>query len=57
MICKKCGGQGKITRLCQTDDGYEIPLALLSFGTSLIFTTTTREITCDRCYGTGETGK
>jgi len=61
MICKKCHGQGVITKLTQLDGTYDDEMcgvmgAILTCGVSLLFTTRTKEVRCPRCDGTGETG-
>ena len=57
MICKKCDGQGVITKITQRgEDGIWVMAALLTYGLSLPFTTTTREVTCPRCHGLGRVG-
>ena len=62
MICSKCDGQGRITKLTQLDGTDDDVIngtmgALLTCGVSLLFTTRTREVLCPRCYGSGDVGR
>ena len=61
MICKKCDGQGVITKITQLSGDDEdvmcgIVGALLTMGASLLVTTRLKEVRCPRCYGVGEVG-
>lgn len=57
MICKKCNGQGVVTKITQRGEaGDGIMLAIITCGLSLPLTTTTREVTCPRCRGFGRCG-
>lgn len=62
MICKKCDGQGVITKVTQLsgddDDVMSGAMAaLMTCGLSLLVTTRLKEVRCQRCFGTGETGR
>lgn len=62
MICKKCDGQGVITKVTQlSGDDDDVMCgsmaALLTCGLSLLVTTRTKEVCCPRCGGTGEVGR
>ena len=61
MICKKCDGQGVVTRLVQLsgtgdDTMCGVMGALLTMGVSLLATTRLKEVQCPRCYGRGKVG-
>ena len=61
MICKKCGGQGVVTKIVQLSGSEDDTVsgvmgALLTFGLSLPFTTRTKEVNCPRCNGWGRVG-
>lgn len=61
MICKKCKGQGVITKITQmSGDGDDVMCgtmgALITMGASLLVTTRLKEATCPRCHGSGKTG-
>ncbi len=60
-ICKKCDGQGVVTRITQldgSDEGLMVGVcgALLTMGVSLLATTRTKEVRCPRCGGWGRVG-
>lgn len=62
MICKKCDGQGVITKVTQLDGSDDDVVggtmaALMTCGLSLLVTTRLKEVRCPRCYGTGEVGR
>lgn len=61
MLCKKCDGQGVVTRVTQLSGDSDDVLggtmaALMTCGLSLLVTTRLKEKRCPRCLGTGETG-
>ena len=61
MICKKCDGQGvvtKVTQLSGDDDDVMCGTmsALLTCGLSLLVTTRLKEVRCPRCRGSGRVG-
>ena len=61
MICKKCDGEGVVTKLTQLSGSDEdvpmgVMMGLLTCGLSLLVTTRLKEVTCPRCRGTGYVG-
>jgi hypothetical protein len=60
-ICKKCDGQGVVSKLTQLDGSEEglmggLMFAALTCGVSLLATTRTKEVRCPRCNGYGRVG-
>ena len=62
MICRKCNGQGVVTKVTQlSGEGDDVLIgnmaAIMSCGLSYLVTTRLKEVRCPRCGGTGEIGR